>query len=518
MWSLGPPVLSILLSLLLNRLASGRVPWRSPGLLAEATVLLLAVQVLCLLTAASARPGLAALLLAACAATLWGLDAVKRRVLREPLVFSDVGLLSGVLRNPEFYFPHLPLLPALGAALATLCLLAATLALEPPTPWLGVSARLALLTLGLLPGLHLLLAARGRMPGLVRRVLARHPLSFDPLVDVARFGPALTLVLHLLAALNAADSGARGLPGPDSGGREAAWPKGALRPLTGIRPHLLLVQAESFCDLRRRFPQLPRDLLTNFDAAAGRGLSGRFAASCFGAYTMRTEFATLSGLPPTSLGAVAYDPYLFAASRPAWSLAWHLRGQGYAALALHPNDPRFFRRGRVLPRLGFERFLSVRDFAGAPRFGPYVSDEAMSRRVLELLAGSSRPCFCFAITMEAHGPWLSGRLKDFGLPEAGALELYSRHLQNADCMLGLLLEGFARLDRPVVLGLYGDHMGSLPGDAGAVQAGGRERWTDYLVWSSAPWRAGERRDLRPEELGGELLEALHAQDRAPHRG
>lgn len=507
MWNLIAPAAAIFLTLALNRLASGRGLWRSPGRFGELTALLLATSGLCLAAALTARPGLSGLLVLCAAALLWRIDTLKRTVLREPLVFSDLGLLPDILRSPEFYFPHLPIVPTVGAVLGAALLLAGTLWLE--TPRFGWEKRLVLATMGLLPFLHLYLAAHGRFAKLVRYVLTAHPLAFASGEDVGRHGPAGAFVLHLLSVSAPQGAGVRGLPPSERGESHAVWPKEVFRPLPHRKPHLVLVQAESFCDLRRTHPGLDRELLARFDDAASEGLSGRFAAPGYGAYTMRTEFAVLSGLPPAALGVACFNPYLFVARHSAWSLARHLRGQGYAALALHPNDPRFFRRDQVFPNLGFEGFLSSRDFAGAERFGPYVSDAAVAGRVLEILAACPRPCFCFAITMEAHGPWLPGRLDAYGSPGGDPLALYARHLRNADRMLGQLLEGFVRLNRPVVLGLYGDHVGSLPGAQEPGADGAQDHFTDYLVHAPGAWRAGERRILSPEELGGVLLSAMH---------
>jgi hypothetical protein len=71
--------------------------------------------------------------------------------------------------------------------------------------------------------------------------------------------------------------------------------------------------------------------------------------------------------------------------------------------------------------------------------------------MLEEMAGAERPLFCFAVTMEAHGPWLEGRLTqeeiartlqgvDAGLfsPE---MRLYLCHLRHMDGLFGMLRGG-----------------------------------------------------------------------------
>jgi phosphoglycerol transferase MdoB-like AlkP superfamily enzyme len=240
------------------------------------------------------------------------------------------------------------------------------------------------------------------------------------------------------------------------------------------RPHVLLVQAESFCDVRETFRdrlspaqrEALRDFLPGWDRLKGEGRALPTPKDAFGAYTMRAECSMLTGLDGESLGPFAFNPYLLAARRRMWSLAWSLRDLGYETLCLHPFDRRFFQRDKVMPNLGFQRFLGIEELGGLERFGPYVSDAALGRKILEELR-ADRPVFCFAITMEAHGPWLKGRLRDEEIAEAlrgvdaglfsGAMRLYLCHLRHMDGMFGMLSGAGAGMGREVELWAYGDH-------------------------------------------------------------
>jgi phosphoglycerol transferase MdoB-like AlkP superfamily enzyme len=180
-----------------------------------------------------------------------------------------------------------------------------------------------------------------------------------------------------------------------------------------------------------------------------------------------------------------------------------------------------------MPNLGFHRFLSADAFRESPRCGPYTADAAVLERAAEELTGASAPKFLFAVTIEAHGPWPAGRLAGRPAPpelEAwperwrkdgpdGGLAAYARHLRHADALLGGLAG--LELDRPLVLGWYGDHVGSLP--SGLTLAGEHPTATDFLVWRS-PDRQGRNprpnpgldisRPVPPEHLGALLLGAL----------
>jgi phosphoglycerol transferase MdoB-like AlkP superfamily enzyme len=240
---------------------------------------------------------------------------------------------------------------------------------------------------------------------------------------------------------------------------------------TNTRPHVVLVQAESFCDIREHLSgaqrEALRDFLPNWDRLqqSGRGLPT--PKNAYGAYSMRTEFSMLSGLKPEALGPWALNPYILAARRPLWSLAWFFRDLGYETLCLHPYHKRFFGRDKVMPNLGFQRFLSVEELGAMEKFGPYVSDAALGRRIVEELEGAQRPVFCFVITMEAHGPWLHGRLTEQEIAETledvdvglfdEEMRMYLCHIRHMDGLFGMLDGGCSMSGHEVSVWAYGDH-------------------------------------------------------------
>lgn len=214
----------------------------------------------------------------------------------------------------------------------------------------------------------------------------------------------------------------------------------------------MLVQAESLCDIRQFFQEPQRTALANFlpnwDALRSKGRVLPTPTNAFGAYTMRTEFSMLTGLQADALGPFFFNPYLLAARQPLWSLARHFLQLGYRTLCVHPYAKDFFRRDKVMPNLGFERLVDIEELAHLPKFGPYTSDAALAEWVLEELARSEKPVFCFVITMEAHGPWLEGRLTEAEIAKtlqgidrslfSKEIQMYLCHLRHMDAMVGLL--------------------------------------------------------------------------------
>src|SRR5260370_29445609 len=94
---------------------------------------------------------------------------------------------------------------------------------------------------------------------------------------------------------------------------------------------------------------------------------GRFGVPGWGANTMRTEFAVLTGIPESELGYDRFNPYYALARVPLDSQVWRLRRAGYRTICLHPFDRRFFRPDLVMPALGFEPVLAREELRSPPR-------------------------------------------------------------------------------------------------------------------------------------------------------
>jgi hypothetical protein len=222
----------------------------------------------------------------------------KRKSLGDGLVFTDGGLIWQVIAHPRFYMPFVPRAVLLLGVIAGFALALGVLVLEPGLD-LALAQRLPVLVLGaVLLGITLrpLFLLRG---AIIQRV---------PAADAAGFGPLACFAIHArLAATERAARQARHAPTP------------ALLRLADPAPHILLLQLESFCDPRRFGLSQP---LPHKDRLAQTALTqGSLAVSAFGANTMRTEFAVLTGLEDAALGLDRFNPYFRFAREPIGSLA-----------------------------------------------------------------------------------------------------------------------------------------------------------------------------------------------------
>lgn len=407
-------------------------------------------------------------------------SSAKQRALREPLVFADFGLFSQALRHPRLYLPYFGTWRAALAAAGAAALFAAGWLIEDAAR-LPLAAWVALFASGAA------LLAAGSAAG---------TLTLEPKRDVERYGLLASLWLYWLAERRAP--------------YDASAPFAAAVARRGVRMPIVVVQSESFFDVRRLDAGIDPGVLANFDALSGTGQSGRLGVPVWGAYTMRTEFAFLSGIAPERLGVHRFNPYRRFARRPVATLASLLRSLGYRTVCIHPYPASFFGRDRVFPLLGFDEFVDLAAFGPARRAGPYVADAEVAEKILSELK-TATPVFVFAITMENHGPLhLEAVAPDdarlYRLPPPAGFEdltVYLRHLRNADAMLGALGAELARRGEGVLC-WYGDHVPSMPGVYAAL--GYEDPRTDYCLWR--PGRAGPARaDLQVEALA---LGALNA--------
>ncbi|CAH0315299.1 LTA synthase family protein [Roseomonas sp. CECT 9278] len=473
----------------------------TPWMLLDAAPLLAAF---CAILAVAARPVLAGGLVGGACLFLAVADRAKRAALREPLAFTDGGLLWQVPAHPRFYLPFVPRAVVVGGIGAGVAAFVAVVVLEPAVA-LGGAARgvllcvagaLALLVLRPLVLLRDGAVVREAMPPLDPSRDARLPhdtsrdpvsahdpardmsLARDPSRDAARFGMLAAFALH--ARIAAVERPRR---------RAAHPPAPAVMPPGAGRPHLVLLQLESFCDPRRLGIA---QALPCWDALAAGGLArGRLAVPGFGANTMRTEFVVLTGLDDAALGLDRFNPYFRFARAPVASLAWALRGAGWGTACLHPYDGRFFGRDRVLPALGFERFDDASAFADAPRAHGLVTDAALGARIAATLAAAADPLFLYAISVAAHGPWPGPD------PAAG----WAARMAATDAMLGAVADAARRGARPVVLVAFGDHRPSLPAARAATD-------TDYLIWRSDVTGQGSQQDLDAAALHRAVRRAI----------
>ncbi|MFJ4456514.1 sulfatase-like hydrolase/transferase [Pseudomonas sp. NPDC089392] len=439
----------------------------------------------------------------------------KYHSLREPFVCADFEYFSDAVKFPRLYLPFFGFGKAAALAVGFLVYLWAGLSFEVP------GARLEAL-LPLAVGL-----------GLLRLGHRRVQPSFDAERDVRGWGLAASLWRYFWAARAPVDraglgspfggvpvpASSRGKPAPTS----ASGPSQGACGQAGALPDLVSVQSESFFDVRDLWPGVRPQVLDQYDLLASQALArGKLQVAAWGANTVRTEFAYLTGIPADRLGVHRFNPYRVLARQGLPSIASRLKAQGYRTICIHPYDGGFYGRNKVLPALGFDEFIDVRAFNASQKAGPFIGDCAVADKIRELLQapGRTQPLFIHAVTMENHGPLHLESVAAHELPawfdrplQPGMQDLapYLRHIGNADRMLGMLRETLMAQPNEALLCFFGDHVPILPEVYQVIGAPAGD--TDYLIWSNRRQPGSRARALAVQQLSSTLL--AHAQAPAP---
>jgi len=474
-----------------------------PQLLLDAVLWLLGAAVLMVATGRPLFTGFVAITLSAGFALA---DHTMRQTLREPIVFCTVSEFPQVFTHPHLYLPFAGPGLVIGGAAAGAALALGLLWFEAPVTSPDPLAAAVILALFAIASV---LIAQEPLLGLTVGWFRRLGPGGDPDADAAALGPFGMLFVHGVIAR--AERGAR---------QRALAPASVRETASGPDRPVVIVQCESFFDVRRVSSLVPADLLPGFDACrAAAAQYGRLQVPGWGANTMRTEFAVLTGIPESDLGYDRLNPYYALARVPLASQVWRLRRAGYRTICLHPFDRRFFRRDLAMPALGFDVFLG-REALGGSKAPPYLSDPDLAQQVLRVLDAEGPRTFIFVITMDNHGPWhdsgpldpeIAAVLHPEDLPQREQLLRYVDGVRRSDRMLQILAEGLEDRRCDGTLAFYGDHLPSFPQTFRYF--GFDEPHSDYVIW---PGRAGEARrvDLPAWQLGRAVVDAVLGESEA----
>lgn len=416
---------------------------------------------------------------------------MKRVYLREPFFYTDTEYFLDAIKHPRLYIPFFGVFNTIAGFM--LYGVAAVIAYRYETAYaLWYLALPVVVAVGLI-----LLWCAGSVQ--------RANLSFNPHQDLQQHGFIPALWRYAQAERLSPDIPPSAIPFAQS------WHAPT------VLPQLVMIQSESFFDPRRYYADyIQPNVLQHFDRLAAQGQRGLLQVPSWGANTVRTEYAVLSGVSPALLGVHQFNPYRRLSKHAVPTIASYLRSIGYKTICVHPYAAGFYRRDKAIPLLGFDEFIDISAFSSEDTFGAYVSDQALGQRVTQLLeASSSQPLFIYVITMENHGPlhWESvsesekSQLLTQPLPKnCQELAVYTRHIQHADEMLGQLSSVLSKLDGPAGLCFFGDHVPIM--STVYKHLGEPERATDYMMWGTTSAKTGPADIVSTADFSVEFLRRM----------
>jgi phosphoglycerol transferase MdoB-like AlkP superfamily enzyme len=236
-------------------------------------------------------------------------------------------------------------------------------------------------------------------------------------------------------------------------------------------------------------------------------VSGNMLSPQFGGGTSNVEFEVLTGNSMSFLpaGSVPYQQHI-GDSLP--SLASYFEQQGYKSIGIHSYEGWFWNREQIYQHLGFRSFMSQEQFHDPEYRGFYISDEEVSRTIIDQVENNEQPMFIYAVTMQNHGPYNDNRYGENEIEVDGPLteearqilETYSQGVKDADRSLQMLIDYFEHSEEPTVIVFYGDHLPMLGYDydvytqGGLVHTGNSEQWSleelramrsvPFVMWSN----------------------------------
>ena len=428
------------------------------------------------------------------------ISRAKYKFIREPLVFSDIALVADVFKYKSIFYANslnivfwiVAFLYVFGVSGLYMYFEPSLLPDENALFWIVVMVLVADL-----PWLSLFYGPVNKPTAdLVHRLVGKPNVK----VSTVRFGTFVSVIFHFIIWLGVR----REKIVADLSERFFA----AVQDLIGHdadnkAPLVIVWQSESFLDMRHQ--GVPGLELPTIDRLQGLAVQwGRLATVFEGGYTLRTEFAVLSGLVPDDIHIDASYPYLRASHYSDIVWPTKLKKAGWNTHFIHPYDRTFFLRHKAMPQLGFEAMTMLDSFDHDPlRDGTYVSDATLTAKVIAAAEAQTDATgsFIFVASMANHGPWEPGRCGALADP----VEIYLDILKQSDQALGQLVDHLNELDRPVWLVFYGDHAPLLKSFADPFP----DPRTDYFIVPLAAARTPQHAPVPPrDEEPWNLLEAM----------
>ena len=239
----------------------------------------------------------------------------------------------------------------------------------------------------------------------------------------------------------------------------------------GKKPNIIMIMNEALAD----FSSIS-DIETNEDympfihGLTENTVKGDLFVSIFGGGTSKTEYEALTSNSMAFMpkGSTPYVTYI---NRKTYSLATTLRAQGYGGMvAMHPYKGSGYKRNKVYPLLGFDKFYDLPEFNNAKVIRNHVSDEGNFDKIIEVYEQNrkkdKKPFFLFDVTMQNHSSYdrkwdnLSddiSTIKDYG----DDVNIYLNLVKESDEAFKKLVEYFSNIDEPTMIIMFGDHQPKL---------------------------------------------------------
>jgi hypothetical protein len=261
--------------------------------------------------------------------------------------------------------------------------------------------------------------------------------------------------------------------------------RGSQPTIAGAAPNLkrnvYILLVESFWDPSEKIPTLGSESLApEFRKLWGESGHQHLLSPMFGGGTANVEFEMLCGIParPVAKGIV----FQVALSNHLNCLPKILNNMGYGTYAFHPFAPGYYNRNTAFPLLGFEEFVSIKDFKPDAVSGDFVADDAFIHESLSRARkmANGKPFLAYMMTFAGHWPfaWIPNlyekKINLQGKDKNPDLEVLERHLnvnRVSSDVIAYVTDEILKDDPGALIVVAGDHQPLLAKDLFNIENG-----------------------------------------------
>lgn len=336
-------------------------------------------------------------------------------------------------------------------------------------------------------------------------VMGDKPSMWDSVYDAQRNGPlvAFTRQLNPKVMVKPDDYSEETMKQVAARYEKAAKKINAKRSANMTDSTVIYVLSESFSD-PSRVPGLKvnKDSIPNIRKIKQNTTSGLMLSSGYGGGTANLEYMGLSGLSMANFDSSLTSPYQQLVPSEHWTPTINqMWGASKNSIGLHPYESSMYSRATNYKKFGFSHFYTLTGpdvISHQDKIDdlPYVSDEATYQSTLEEVRKTKSNQFLQVITMQNHMPYHDWyKHNDFkassttGKPlkddEKESIETYQKGASLTDGATAGFLSELDKLDKPVTVVFYGDHLPGIYSSASADDDNSLAlHQTDYFIWSN----------------------------------
>lgn len=260
---------------------------------------------------------------------------------------------------------------------------------------------------------------------------------------------------------------------------------------------VIFVLSESFSD-PNRVPQMqvspnPIPFVTNLKQTTDSGL---MLSSGYGGGTANMEWQALTGLSISNLSPTLPTPYTQLVSKqkitPAFTDLFDSK------IAIHPFNASLYNRKTVFEKFGFQKFYyegssDQLDYQQKIDSNPYISDDAAYQQTLKVMnQAQTGSRFIQLSTMQNHMPYnafyndhqfkVTGSA--FNAENRASMQTYVQGLAYTDRALKEFITAVDKINRPVTVVWYGDHLAALYKPSLMAKYPIQLHQTDYFIYNN----------------------------------